>query len=135
MTYAEARDALRALEAGIPTWLNGVPVRRLPCAGAWFDVGSCVEHPDIRYQRLRLADAALRIRSGDFPTLGEPPRHLRPHRRCAECHEHRPDPHDGAFTWCTPCAAFVCRDCHNTHHERHETEPGRVTEQRGRRTR
>jgi hypothetical protein len=51
--------------------INGVPVRRVPCDGAWFEVGLCEEGNGMtrRWQMLRLADAVSRCKSGHFPRL------------------------------------------------------------------
>lgn len=67
------RRQLLELVPGIASWVNGVPVKRLPCAGAWFDVGACWEPHDEHWQRLCLADALSRVNSGHYPRLEDPP--------------------------------------------------------------
>jgi hypothetical protein len=73
MPYVEARAALLKLRPADRTWVNGVPVMRVPCAGIWFEVAS-VWH-DLsrtglgsdagpRMQMLQLPDAAARCASG-----------------------------------------------------------------------
>lgn len=73
MLTADARRRLLELVPGIPSNINCVPVTRLPCAGTWFRVGVHIDHPDICWQTLRLADAISRVKSGYFPTLKDPP--------------------------------------------------------------
>lgn len=68
LSAADIRAQLLALTTGVAN-INGVPVKRIPCAGAWFDVGVCEDNPDIRWQRLRLVDAVSRCKSGYFPRL------------------------------------------------------------------
>lgn len=68
------RKRLLDLTPGTPTYLNGVPVCRLPCAGTWFRVGVHVDYPCVTWQVLRLADAISRVASGHFPTLPKPKR-------------------------------------------------------------
>jgi hypothetical protein len=67
------RSQLLALQPGIPTWLNGLPVTRIPCDGAWFRVGIHEDYPCITYQELRLCDAISRVASGYFPRLKTAP--------------------------------------------------------------
>lgn len=67
------RAELLKLTPGIPTWLNGVPVTRIPCAGEWFRVGVHEDYPDVTKQTLRLPDALSRVRSGYFPRLPNAP--------------------------------------------------------------
>ena len=69
----EARQQLLSLVPGVRADLNGVPVRRLPCTGSWFDVGTCWEPHDEHWQRLRLSDAISRVKSGYYPRLVDPP--------------------------------------------------------------
>lgn len=72
MPYAESRAKLLALQPADRTWVNGVPVMRVPCAGCWFDV--MVRWNDLSAvsmgsdgtvsQMLQLCDAAMRCASG-----------------------------------------------------------------------
>lgn len=78
MPTEDVRRALLALVSGVPVWLNGVPVTRLPCAGVWFRVGVHEDYPCVTWQVLGLVDAVSRVRSGHFVRLP-----LR--RRCASC--------------------------------------------------
>lgn len=116
-TRAEWRRALLALPKGEPTWLNGVPVTRLPCAGTWFLVGIHDQIADYFCQTLRLSDAVGRARAGNFVRLPKgPPLRL----TCGDCQQAGDDRWAGAFWWCTPCALFICLDCQNDHQEQHE---------------
>jgi len=80
----EARKRLLALVGGIQDSVNGVPVKRIPCAGVWFEVASCWEPHDIHWQRLRLADAISRVSSGHYPRLEDPPGMRRYYARLRE---------------------------------------------------
>ena len=78
------REELLSLQPGTPTWLNGVPVNRLPCDGIWFDVGVHEDYPCITYQRLNLSDALSRVRSGYFIRLPNAPDLNSYYARCRE---------------------------------------------------
>jgi hypothetical protein len=72
MPYPQAKAALLKLQPADRTWVNGVPVMRVPCAGCWFDV--VVRWNDMSAmsmgsdgtvsQMLKLPDAAARCASG-----------------------------------------------------------------------
>jgi len=73
MPYGEAKAALLALRPCDRSWVNGVPVMRVPCAGVWFEVASVWQDltrmglgsdtgPTMRM--LRLPDAVMRCASG-----------------------------------------------------------------------
>lgn len=73
MSARGVKTLLLELVSGVPTTINGVPVTRIPCAGRWFDVGVHWEPHDVTKQRLRLADAISRVKSGYYPRLANPP--------------------------------------------------------------
>lgn len=72
MPYAQARAALLALRPADRSWVNGVPVMRVPCAGYWFEVvvrwndmaGVSMGSDGVVTQMLRLDDATNRCASG-----------------------------------------------------------------------
>ena len=70
---AEYRAQLLAITPGVRHDINGVPVKRIPCVGEWFEVGVNEDYPCITWQRLRLVDAISRVKSGYFPRLKNRP--------------------------------------------------------------
>lgn len=70
LTSEQVRCRLLELAPGVMSQVNGVPVKRLPCDGIWFDVGICEVDGSFRpMQMLRLVDAISRCKSGHYPTL------------------------------------------------------------------
>lgn len=84
LSTEQARQKLLELVPGIPGNINGVPVKREPCTGEWFEVGTCWEPHDEHSQRLRLADAISRVKSGHYPRLQDPPDMRRYYARLQE---------------------------------------------------
>lgn len=107
------RQKLLELDHG-PTYLNGVAVRREPSGdGKWFWVGTVDSYPERFDQRLRLAHAIVRVKSGYMPwCIDKPPVRL---RTCFVCRTDKRDRWAGAFSWCVRCVEWICLDCHNEH--------------------